>query len=311
MPTTLSELFNGGLVTARHPALLKEGELQRADDTVYREKDPAIWRAPGRQKLNAVALGSVWAGSASAVKGLAHMSFEKERKDQLVAYNGTVFARAALTATSAPTLDSIDLALSATTVSGNVQITVVTALLQTGWTVIGTNILPGTRIVSIDDSTHATLSQAPNSSTTLTLTFNPMLEMGGPGTVAGTVTTNVFVATTGFPFLADVIGATAYFLGVSGVIVTAVSGQSGTTGHYNTVTLSSLANGAKTLFFAQGIVQALSGAEVREEILDLAQYGGFYFVWTGKDSMRRVEWRPLARGSWRAVPREWPWRPVG
>jgi hypothetical protein len=297
MPETLSELFNGGLVTARHPSLLQAGELQRADDTVYREKDPAIWRAPGRTKVNTAALGSVWAGAAAGVKGLAHMSFQRTYKDQLVAYTGNVFSRANLTATTAPTLDPIDLSLSVTTVNTNPQITVVTTQLLVGWPVIGTNLPVGARIVSIDDPTHATLSVAPTSSTTLNYTFNPMLELGGPGNVAGTVTTNVFVATTGFPFLADIIGSTVYPPSVAGVpitgaIVTAVSGQSGTTGHYSTVTLTAglVANGAKTIFFPQGVVQTYS--DNGDEILDIAQYGGYYFVWTGRDTMRRVEWRP-------------------
>jgi hypothetical protein len=292
MPETLSELLNGGVVTARHPALLKPGELQRADDCVYREKDPAIWRAPGRNKLNAVALGSVWAGAASAVKGLAHMSFERQRTDQLLCYNGTVFARAFLTATSAPTIDGIDVQQSCTTSSASLTITVAnSAVMQAGWYITGSNILPGTRIISITDGTHVVVNRLPSSSTTLTLTFNPFLEMGGPAAIAGTVASNVFTATTGFPFLADIIGSPVYNIGgASSLSVTAVSGQSGSTGHYNAVTLSSLANGSYTLLFPQGCVQTITDDGV--EALDIAQYGTSYFVWNGKDPIQRIDWRP-------------------
>lgn len=290
MPATLDELFTGGVVTARHPAMLKPGELQRADDCVYREKDPAIWRAPGRNKMNTVALGSVWAGVASAVKGLAHLSFERQRTDQLLCYNGTVFARTFLTALSAPTIDGIDVQQSCTTV-GTTTITVAdSTVMQVGWYLTGSNILPGTRILSITDATHVVVNRIPSSSTTLTLTFNPILEMGGPSAVAGTVTTNVFVATTGFPFLADVIGAPVYNIGgTTGLSVTGVSGQSGTTGHYNTVTLSSLANGAYTLLFPQGTVQTFN--DDGPEAFDIAQFGASYFTWNGKDPVRRIDWR--------------------
>lgn len=292
MPATLSELFNGGIVTARHPAMLRPGELQRADDCVYREKDPAIWRAPGRLKLNALALGSVWAGAASGVKGLAHLSFEQQRIDQLLAYNGTVFARAFLSADSAPTIDGIDVQQSCTTNLASTTITVAdSTVLRKSWYVTGTNILPGTRIMSITDATHIVVNRIPTTSTTLTLTFNPMLEMGGARSIAGTVTSNVFTATTGFPFLADVIGSPVYNIGgASGLSVTAVSGQSGTTGHYNAVTLSSLANGSYTLLFPQGCVQVFNNDG--DEALDIVQTGGTYFIMNGKDPIQRISWRP-------------------
>jgi len=92
MPQAITEFFNGGLVTSRHPALLQPGELQRADDTVYREKDPAIWRAPGRTVYNSAAI------AATAIKGLAHLTFDGARTDQLIAFNGTNLYRSNFTA---------------------------------------------------------------------------------------------------------------------------------------------------------------------------------------------------------------------
>jgi hypothetical protein len=163
--------------------------------------------------------------------------------------------------------------------------------LQVGWQVRATNLPEGTRIKSVDDGTHATLSQAPTSSTTLNYTFNPMQEMGGPALIAGSVTTNVFTATTGFPFLADIVGATVFLPGTTSIIVLSVSGQSGTTGHYNAITMSTgISNGAVSLFFVQGCVRTFTNSG--DEIFDMSQYGGYYFTWNGKDPMQRIEWRP-------------------
>lgn len=297
MPETLSELLNGGVVTARHPAFLRPGELQRADDCVYREKDPALWRAPGRQKRNALALGSVWAGAAAGVKGLAHLSFERSRYDQLLVYSGTVFARAALTASSAPTIDAIDLQLTCVTTSASTTVTSAALFgpVQAGWDVVGTGIPAGCQVKSVTDASTIVLTIAATASSGgggVTLTFNPMLELGGPASVAGTVSsTTTFTATTGYPFLLDVVGSRVYIPGTPGVLVTGVSGQDGTTRHYNVVTLdTALSNGAATLVFAQGCVQTLSNAT--GDMLDLGQYGNSYFVWTANNEMRRVSWRP-------------------
>src|SRR5712672_1693334 len=100
MLRTIQELFTGGLVTARIGAMLDSGELQRADDCVYREKDEAIWRAPGRTSLNSVA-------TSGAVKGMLHCSYERGRTDQLLAYVGTTILRAPISVTSPPTIDAL------------------------------------------------------------------------------------------------------------------------------------------------------------------------------------------------------------
>src|SRR5258705_4907590 len=175
MPATpVSEFFNGGLVTSRHGSLLNPGELQRCDDCVYREKDPAIWRAPGRTALCS-AFNSTQDPSTHGVKGITHLTFENTRTDQVVSYTGT-------------------------------------ALYVSPFT--GINGTPAN-----------------------TLSF---AEMSGPGRITGAIATSTtFTAASGFPFLADVVGSAVYHSGKNqSVFVTAVSGQSGSTRHYNILTLS-------------------------------------------------------------------------
>ncbi len=220
MPRTMTEFFSGGVVTSRIGALLEPGELQRADDCIYREKDPALWRAPGRTALNSTALGSP-----SPIKGLSHASFERTRVDQLISYVGTALYRSPITAT-AGVLDSL-----------------------------------------------------------------AFTELGGPALVAGTVSASTtFTATTGYPFLADVVGANVYGASVpAGTYVTAVSGQDGSTGHYNIVTLSATSTGATSITFDFGCTFALENQG--DEILDTIQYGNAYFAWFGRAPMRTLTWR--------------------
>lgn len=215
MPEPITEFFNGGLVTRRHPALLKAGELQLATDCVYRDSDPAIWRAPGRTVYNSTALGS------TPIKGLAHITFDGSRTDHLLAYVGTAIYFSPFTGTT-----------------------------------------------------------------------GSFSELGGPGQVAGTVSVTVtFVATSGYPFLSSIVGARVIGTGINvGTIVHAVSGQDGTTGHYNTITLSiATTNGSKTLTFDLGLVQTLENTG--EEILDIAQWQSCYFAWFNHGAPRRVAWR--------------------
>lgn len=233
MPATINEFFNGGIITARHAALLNPGELQRADDCVYRDKDPAIWRAPGRVALNSTALGAP-----SGVKGLVHASYDRSRVDQLLAYVGTALYAAPLTAATIGTVDALTFA-----------------------------------------------------------------EIGGVGQVAGTISGTVtFTATTGYPFLASIVGASVFAPATSpvvpvGTVVSAVSGQDGSTGHYNTITLSQTGTvGAATLNFTWGVVQALndSPSGAGTEILDAAQYASSYFIWFGNGAPRRLYWQQRA-----------------
>jgi hypothetical protein len=52
----IPEPLNGGLVTARDPALLEPGELTQSDDAVYYPNDPAVHKVKGRTKYNSVAV---------------------------------------------------------------------------------------------------------------------------------------------------------------------------------------------------------------------------------------------------------------
>lgn len=88
----IQETLDGGLVTARDGTLLQAGELQQADDCIYRPNDPAIHRAPGRTAFNAAALGSP-----SPVKGVAHLAFDAN-DDILLAYVITSFYYSPFTA---------------------------------------------------------------------------------------------------------------------------------------------------------------------------------------------------------------------
>ena len=245
--TPVTEFFNGGIVTVRHPALLNAGELQRADECVYRDKDPAIWRAPGRTALN-TAFTAGQDPSTHGVKGQAHLSFENTRTDQVIAYVGTTFFRSNFTG----------------------------------------------------------IAGTPAS----TLSFE---EIGGPGAVAGTVTsTTTFTATTGYPFLGSIIGSRVFNSTDTSIYVSAVSGQDGTTGHYNIITLSGpLSNGATTLAFEWGVVQTLQDNGTTDEFLETSQYGGSYFAWTGRGNPQLLSWRKRRNIAGTAYDDVLSMRPVG
>lgn len=243
----IQELFNGGVVTSRIGALLQSGELQRADDCVYREKDPAIHRAPGRTALNATALVVLpIGGAATAVKGLSHLSYERTRTDQLLAYAGTTLQRAPLSVTTPPTLDALVFA-----------------------------------------------------------------EVSGPAKVNGTITGTSFAATTGNPFLGDILGASVSGPGVTpGTYVTAVSTTADGV-HYSALTL----NQAPTpgtgidLVFDYGCVVAMG--DNGDEILDTVQFGPAYFAWFGTGAPRRIGWRTRQPISGTSYPDTMISRPVG
>ena len=90
--TPVQEFFNGGVVTARDASLLKPGELQRAEECVYRHQDVAIWSAPGRT------LYDPSSADANFVKGLACLTFDGERTDQILAWKGTTYYTSSFTA---------------------------------------------------------------------------------------------------------------------------------------------------------------------------------------------------------------------
>lgn len=101
MPNSVTEFFNGGLVTNRHPALLREGELQRADDCIYRDNDPAIWRAPGRWNQTNSNIESYTVGAttyAHPIKSMTHLTFDNKESDQIIAYVNQSWYRADISA---------------------------------------------------------------------------------------------------------------------------------------------------------------------------------------------------------------------
>jgi hypothetical protein len=83
----LVEPLNGGLVTARDPATLRPGELQRCDNTIYRPNDQAIFKAPGRDEYNSTAFGAI------PVKGVRALSFDGLVDPWLIAHHGTSYAK--------------------------------------------------------------------------------------------------------------------------------------------------------------------------------------------------------------------------
>ncbi len=76
----LPEPLNGGLVTARDPALLESGELTQTDDAVYYPNDPAIHKVKGRTKYNSTPITG-----ATTIKGLRYMEFDDTQNGLLVA----------------------------------------------------------------------------------------------------------------------------------------------------------------------------------------------------------------------------------
>ena len=294
--TPVTEFFTGGIVTTRHPALLNAGELQRADDCVYRDKDPAIWRAPGRVALN-TAFSATRDPLGHGVKGISHLSFENSRTDQIVAYVGTTLWRSDFTGIagspastlsfseiSGPGLIAGTSALSgsdeiftATTYSitdgtiaaGGLVVTTAQdiSMFRAGQVVSGTGITAGTIIASIDSSTQFTLGTAATPGTGITITA------------------------TQYPFLVDAIGSRV-FTGTSTVIVKAVSSQNGTTGHYNVVTFASAPPSHTTTSYAfeWGIVQRLEDNGATDEIMEMVQFGAKYYAWFGRGDLRQLKW---------------------
>lgn len=93
------ELFDKGLVTARDPALLNPGEVQRAINAIYRPNSPGLWKAPGRSAYHAGALPS-------AIKGLRFLAFDNSKGNPvnvIVAHDASEYQVSTLTAESGGT----------------------------------------------------------------------------------------------------------------------------------------------------------------------------------------------------------------
>lgn len=185
----VTEFLNGGVVTVRDPSLLQPGELQQADECMYRLNDPAIYRAPGRTSYG------LTAGGADAVKALAHLTSDTQLPDQLVAWVGTVVYHSdftAITGTFAP-VTSVG-QISCTYGTGGANAVAVSdspfTYMPIGARVWGDGIVAGTTIKAVVSGTTVTLSDTPTvnhgnpSGSAATLTFDtgivPTFQDNGP-----------------------------------------------------------------------------------------------------------------------------------
>lgn len=311
----LTELFTGGVCNLKHPALLKEGELQRGDDCVYRDKDEAVWRAPGRTSMLTTALGG-------GIDGIGHFAFNSGYTDQFVllgrstagnptwtpapdpAYPANHLYGCDFTAVSGLTLTEIGgqgywyVTMTGATPSIDGQITIASVVI-TGSTltmadttglvsgmvvafVSGTGgISASTTILSVDSATSVTLNQA-GTNGTATLTF------------------------TQYPFLASAVGARIIGAGVgTNCYIISVSNQDGTTGHYRTATLSrrftvpavsgdtNSPDGLYPVIVSWGSVYNLNNTGAEQ--FDYIQYGARkYYFWDGIGTLQVAEWKTTA-----------------
>lgn len=320
MPHTITELFNGGIVTARVGALLNSGELQRADDCVYREKDPALWRAPGRTALTSTALGT-------DIRGVGHLSFDGAAYvDQFVmltrrtdgnptwssgpdlSYPAFHLYGADFTAVSglspaeiggqgywagtvtATTLEA-QIVVTGCTISGGTTVTTAQDITKVavGSVVSGSGVTAGTRVQTVDSATQLTLDTA-----------------ASPGTVTLTFTQ--------YPFLTTAVGSRVIGTGIgTNVYITAVSNQDGTTGHYRTATLATAPSGGNGVYnFVLTFGSVFDWQNKGTEILDFIQYGARrYYMWDGVGSLKCVEWRSRATASDSTLGSTLAVRPVG
>ena len=283
MAHPVTETFNGGLVNSRHPALLQPGELQRADDCVYRDNDPAIWGAPGRTVLTQAAVGT-------KIKGIGQLGFDGGISDQFLLYSGTALWAAPLTAvpiataltevggqwryfgtvSGTTTLDAQIVVASCTIASTVVTTSNSFANVQAGDIVSGTGVAADTTVLSVDTATTLTLSDAATNGT-VTLTF------------------------TNYPFLVTALGCKIRATGIpASVYITAISNQDGATGHYRTATLSAAVTNAVYAFTSLGGVRfSMEDNVAGSETLEFVQYGASkYYVWNGSGSIKAIEWRP-------------------
>jgi len=300
--TPVTEVFSGGIATSRHPALLNAGELQRADDCIYREKDPAIWRAPGRTALTTTAIGT-------DIRGVGHLSFDGTYVDQFVLlgrrtdgsptwhsggdlqypafhlYGANFTAVSGLAPTeiggqgywsgtvTSTTLEA-QIIITNCTISAGTTVTTTNNFtnVKVGAVVSGTGVTAGTRVQSVDSATTLTLDTSATSGT-VTLTF------------------------TQYPFLVTAPGARIIGTNIgTNVYITAVSNQDGTTGHYRTATLSAAPTGGNAVYnFVTTFGSVYDWQNTGREILDFIQYGARrYYAWDGVGNLQCLEWRARA-----------------
>jgi hypothetical protein len=251
MPKAFTEFFNGGLVTARHPALLNPGELQRADDCVYREKDPSIWRAPGRTNYGT-------AVASSAVLGLGYLPFENGRTSKVIAYAGA-------------TLYSLSVYDTASGLIGAGA---------TGAQFTSTE-LGGPGITAGTCATVASHTDFTSSDTTSNFTTYPFL--------ASIVGARVFGTTLNGLDFQVVVTAVKAQDGTTGHYSTVTLKKLYPQGNTVTATFGTTPTTLAFQFgFRQSFPQ--DGANTRNNIFDFVQYGSSYFAQFGVNLPRKIEY---------------------
>jgi hypothetical protein len=178
----VTEHLNGGIVTARDATELAPGELQQADECVYRIHDPAIYGRPGVQQYNTGTIKDS-TGATCPVKGLAHLSFEGSRTDQILALGGNDNSTGTLWTGD---FTSISGGATFTKVTGPGQVTdavtngttTVTsasggfANMVEGASIQATGIPSGTIVITVSSSTSIIISKSATGSATVTATFD-------------------------------------------------------------------------------------------------------------------------------------------
>lgn len=181
MPLTpITEFFNGGIVTARDGALLEPGELQQADDCVYRLFDTCIQRAPGRTAYNSTTLKTTPTGSTPAgIKGLAQLTFDGNT-DQLLAWpigdlTNSYMYKSNFTTTNGTFTILTGPGTATCTLNGTTTITAASGTftnMVVGVLVTGSTVPTNTYITAVNSDTNITVSQATGSPGSVTLAFS-------------------------------------------------------------------------------------------------------------------------------------------
>jgi hypothetical protein len=185
----VSEFLNGGIVTVRDPTLLKEGELQQADECVYRAHDPALYRAPGRTAYNSTSIKDS-SGADAIVKGLLWLPFGNGRTDQMLVLAGNNTSLGALWTSDFTTVAGT---ASFTRVTGPGRVT--DATINNSTTVTSpsggfTYMVPGARVSGTGFPANAVVTVVTNS-TTITIAA---ATTGGPQVVTATFDMGIAVA---------------------------------------------------------------------------------------------------------------------
>lgn len=182
MSPLVTEHLNGGIVTIRNPYELAPGEIQKGDECVYRLHDPAIWGRPGRTQYNTTLIKDA-SGTNAAVKGLAHMTFEAGRTDQILAYGGNDDNLGALwvgdftTVNGSATFVQVTGPGQVTDAVTNATTTVTSASggfanMVQGARIIGPGIPASALVTAVNSATNITISIAATASATITATFD-------------------------------------------------------------------------------------------------------------------------------------------